>query len=70
MIKRSDLDNRAVGVGADPADQLPDEKVYRPKAKPEKPEEDSAAVLAGPWMISLLVDFTRRLFSAIPGLIG
>ncbi len=29
-----------------------------------------AAVLAGPWMLSLLVEFTRRLFSAIPGLIG
>ncbi|HZP85421.1 MAG TPA: flagellar biosynthesis protein FliQ [Burkholderiales bacterium] len=27
-------------------------------------------VLAGPWMISLLVDFTRRLFSGIPGMIG
>ena len=30
----------------------------------------AAAVLAGPWMLSLLVDFTRRLFSAIPGIIG
>ena len=30
----------------------------------------AAAVLAGPWMLSVLVDFTRRLFSAIPGLIG
>jgi flagellar biosynthetic protein FliQ len=30
----------------------------------------AAAVLAGPWMIGLMVDFTRRLFSAIPGLIG
>jgi flagellar biosynthetic protein FliQ len=29
-----------------------------------------AAVLAGPWMLSLLVDFTRRLFVAIPELIG
>ena len=27
-------------------------------------------VLAGPWMLSVIVDFTRRLFSAIPGLIG
>jgi len=30
----------------------------------------AAAVLAGPWMLSLIVDFTRRLFSAIPGMIG
>jgi flagellar biosynthetic protein FliQ len=30
----------------------------------------AAAVLAGPWMLSLIVDFTRRLFSAIPELIG
>ena len=30
----------------------------------------AALVLAGPWMLSLIVDFTRRLFSAIPGLIG
>ena len=30
----------------------------------------AAAVFAGPWMLSLLVDFTRRLFSAIPGIIG
>jgi flagellar biosynthetic protein FliQ len=27
-------------------------------------------VVAGPWMLNLMVDFTRRLFSAIPGLIG
>lgn len=27
-------------------------------------------VLAGPWMLSVMVDFMRRLFSAIPGLIG
>lgn len=30
----------------------------------------AAAVLAGPWMIGLMVDFTRRLFTAIPGMIG
>jgi flagellar biosynthetic protein FliQ len=30
----------------------------------------AAAVLAGPWMLGLLVDFTRRLFSSIPGVIG
>jgi flagellar biosynthetic protein FliQ len=29
-----------------------------------------AAVLAGPWMLGLMLDFTRRLFSAIPGMIG
>lgn len=27
-------------------------------------------VLAGPWMITLITDFTRRLFESIPGLIG
>lgn len=27
-------------------------------------------VLAGPWMIGMMVDFTRRLFTDIPGLIG
>ena len=27
-------------------------------------------VLAGPWMTSVLVDYVRRLFSSIPGLIG
>jgi flagellar biosynthetic protein FliQ len=30
----------------------------------------AAAVLAGPWMLGLMVDFTRRLFSSIPGLVG
>jgi flagellar biosynthetic protein FliQ len=30
----------------------------------------AAVVLAGPWMVSVLVDFTRRLFTGIPGLIG
>lgn len=30
----------------------------------------AAAVVAGPWMLGLLVDFTRRIFSAIPGMIG
>jgi flagellar biosynthesis protein FliQ len=28
------------------------------------------AVLAGPWMLGLMVDFTRRLFSTIPGMVG
>ena len=28
------------------------------------------AVLAGPWMLGLMVDFTRRLFTGIPGMIG
>ncbi len=27
-------------------------------------------VLAGPWMLTLLVDFTRRLFTSLPGLVG
>lgn len=26
--------------------------------------------LAGPWMLTLLTDFTRRLFESIPGMIG
>ena len=30
----------------------------------------AAMVLAGPWMLSLLVDFTRRLYSSIPGMLG
>jgi flagellar biosynthesis protein FliQ len=29
-----------------------------------------ALVLAGPWMVNLMVDFTRRLISGIPGMIG
>ena len=27
-------------------------------------------VIAGPWMTALLVDYIRRLFSSIPGIIG
>ncbi|MBS3936028.1 MAG: flagellar biosynthesis protein FliQ [Sulfuritalea sp.] len=27
-------------------------------------------VVAGPWMIAVLVDFVRRLFGSIPGMIG
>lgn len=27
-------------------------------------------VVAGPWMLNLLMDFTRRLFTGIPGLVG
>lgn len=27
-------------------------------------------VVAGPWMITLMVDYVRRSFTAIPGLIG
>ena len=27
-------------------------------------------VLAGPWMITVLVDYVRRLFAGIPGIIG
>ncbi|MDP1896404.1 MAG: flagellar biosynthesis protein FliQ, partial [Sulfurimicrobium sp.] len=27
-------------------------------------------ILAGPWMITLMVDYMRQLFSGIPGMIG
>ena len=27
-------------------------------------------VLAGPWMMSMMVDFTRRLITGLPGFIG
>ncbi len=27
-------------------------------------------VAAGPWMVNLLMDYTRRLFASIPGLVG
>jgi flagellar biosynthetic protein FliQ len=30
----------------------------------------AVAVLAGPWMLQLLVDYTRRLFESIPRLVG
>jgi flagellar biosynthetic protein FliQ len=30
----------------------------------------AVAALAGPWMLGLMVDFTRRLYTAIPGMIG
>ena len=30
----------------------------------------AVAMLAGPWMLQLLVDYTRRLFESIPGLVG
>ena len=29
-----------------------------------------ATVVAGPWMLNVIVDYTRRLFESIPGLIG
>ena len=29
-----------------------------------------AIVVAGPWMLNVIVDYTRRLFESIPGLIG
>ena len=29
-----------------------------------------AIMLAGPWMLSLLLDYTRNLYLSIPGLIG
>ena len=30
----------------------------------------AALVLAGPWMVNLMVDFTRQLITGIPGMIG
>ncbi|OIP12246.1 MAG: EscS/YscS/HrcS family type III secretion system export apparatus protein [Betaproteobacteria bacterium CG2_30_59_46] len=27
-------------------------------------------VVAGPWMLNLMMDYTSRLFSSIPGLVG
>ncbi|MHB9099909.1 MAG: flagellar biosynthesis protein FliQ [Sulfuricella sp.] len=27
-------------------------------------------VVAGPWMLNLIMDYTRRLFGSIPGLVG
>jgi flagellar biosynthetic protein FliQ len=30
----------------------------------------AALVLAGPWMLNVIVDFTRRLIEGIPGMIG
>ncbi|MDO9451368.1 MAG: flagellar biosynthesis protein FliQ [Stagnimonas sp.] len=30
----------------------------------------AVALLFGPWMLQLLIDFTRRLFEQIPSLIG
>ena len=27
-------------------------------------------IIAGPWMITTMTDYTRRLFEAIPGMIG
>ena len=29
-----------------------------------------AIMLAGPWMLGLLVDFTKRLYQSIPGFVG
>jgi flagellar biosynthesis protein FliQ len=30
----------------------------------------ATGVAAGPWMLRLLVDYTRQLFESIPGLVG
>jgi len=30
----------------------------------------AVAVIAGPWMLQLMIDYTRRLFEQIPSLIG
>lgn len=27
-------------------------------------------IVAGPWMVNMMMDYTRRLFSSIPGLAG
>ena len=27
-------------------------------------------VVAGPWMLTLMMDYTKRMFSSIPGLVG
>ena len=29
-----------------------------------------AVVVAGPWMLQLLIDYTQRLFTSIPGMVG
>ena len=29
-----------------------------------------AVVISGPWMLQLLVDYTQRLFTSIPGMVG
>lgn len=29
-----------------------------------------AMIIAGPWMTGLMVDYIRRLFSSIPGIVG
>jgi flagellar biosynthetic protein FliQ len=30
----------------------------------------AAIVIAGPWMLQLLIDYTQRLFTNIPGMVG
>jgi flagellar biosynthetic protein FliQ len=29
-----------------------------------------AVVISGPWMLQLLIDYTQRLFTGIPGMVG
>ena len=29
-----------------------------------------AVVVSGPWILQLLIDYTQRLFSSIPGMVG
>jgi flagellar biosynthetic protein FliQ len=29
-----------------------------------------ALILAGPWMITMMTDYTQRLYGSIPGVIG
>jgi flagellar biosynthetic protein FliQ len=30
----------------------------------------AAVVIAGPWMLQLMIDYTQRLFHSIPGMVG
>ena len=30
----------------------------------------AAIVIAGPWILQLLIDYTQRLFGSIPGMVG
>jgi flagellar biosynthetic protein FliQ len=30
----------------------------------------AAIVIAGPWILQLLIDYTQRLFTSIPGMVG
>jgi flagellar biosynthesis protein FliQ len=30
----------------------------------------AAMIIAGPWMLSIMVDYMRQMFSSIPGMVG